>query len=445
MPTLFAALEKQTLKVKLVLGFTSLLLIAFGIGLESLYNQRMLNETIQLIYNQELLGLARGKDVQLDYTLIGRTLRQAIIATDAEGRESALKQLSKAREQLPIHINELRARLVREETQVHLASFEEALAIYLQRVDEALQLMNRDQTPEAQTLVASKRFQEIGVEATRRLVEVIRIKEQAAREMAMEAQQIADRALWLTSLLVGSGLMLGMLFGVLVSRAIRQPLDRLRAAVVQLSTGNLDHPVPHAEDPNELGELARAITVLQTGARQMETQRWIKTHSATVSGDLQMAATFSELSQKFFSGVAPLIHLGYGALYRVEEAEQRLYLLGGYAHLELADPQPEIAFGAGLVGQCALEGQAILIHDPPASYLRIRSTLAASVPCTIAILPVQRNKRLLAVLELATLVPHGQAAQTLLDNVLPFLAVSLEILDRSRRTGHLSPPIPTEK
>ncbi|MBF0613653.1 MAG: PAS domain S-box protein [Magnetococcales bacterium] len=437
MHLLLAALERQTLKVKLIFGFISLLLIILGIGLDSLHNQTILNDSIQLIHDKGMMGLSKAKDAQLNYTLIGRTLRQAIIATDAEGRELALKQLSQVRSQLPKNIDDIRTRLIQDENQTSLAHYEEALAAYMREVDKALLLLNANQIPEAQILVASHKFQDVGIHATAKLTQMIQIKEQAAKEVAQKAQHIAQHGLWLTGLLVTSGLLSGILCGILVGHSIRRPLNHIRDAVVVLSQGHLDHPIPHADAPNELGELARAITVLQTEARQMETQRWIKSHSAEISGALQMASTMPDLAQKFFSKTAPVIQLGHGAFYLWDETSQQLHLLAGYAHLNQPNPQTSIAIGQGLVGQCAREQQLIILHNPPAEYIRIQSGLGTSPPRSIVIIPILRNRQLLAVVELATLTPYNNDKQSLLDHLLPILAVSLEILDRSNKTARL--------
>ena len=198
------------------------------------------------------------------------------------------------------------------------------------------------------------------------------------------------------------GLLLGILLWLLVSRSVNRPLDRLRDAVKQLASGKLDYEVPHSDYGNEVGDLARAVTVLQTEAQQMEAQRWIKTHIAAVSTELQAATSFSELSQTFLSSVAPLLKVGHAVFYLYEEEQRRLQMLGGYAFRERKNLDTYFAVGQGLVGQCALERAPIIITKPPADYIRIGSSLGEAVPKTIAVLPVLHNDQLLAVIELAT-------------------------------------------
>ncbi|MBF0528977.1 MAG: MCP four helix bundle domain-containing protein, partial [Deltaproteobacteria bacterium] len=288
MKRLFTALERRTIKVKLLLGLVSLLAISFGIGLVSLYNLRTLNHKLQLLHDVGMLGIANIKDLQINYMLIGRTLRQAILAPDASGRELALKQLSQTRSQIPKTLEELRPRVAFAENQKILVFFEDQSSAYSYEVDKALALIAGGRIGEAQALVATADFQKSGIAANEALSKLVQAKEESAKALAQESRNDAIASIWLTVLIIGGGLLLGLLQGVLVNRSIRQPLDRLRGAVDHLAAGKLDQAIPHADYPNELGDLARAIEVLRAEARQMVTQRWIKTNIAEISSDLQL-------------------------------------------------------------------------------------------------------------------------------------------------------------
>ncbi|MBF0192646.1 MAG: response regulator [Magnetococcales bacterium] len=235
-------------------------------------------------------------------------------------------------------------------------------------------------------------------------------------------------------LLAGGGCF-GTLLGWFIGISIRRPTERLRDAVERLASGQLDVEVPNTDHPNEIGALARSIAVLQTGAREMEAQRWVKVNQAAISSVLQEATDFAELARKFLSGVAPLLQIGHGAFYLHEQG--RLRLFGGYAFRERKGFHPVFEIGEGLVGQCALEKSPIVIIRPPTDYVRVGSGIGEAVPRSIMVLPVQRNDQLLAVVELAAFRGFDVHQQALLDGLMPLLAMSIEILDRNLRTRQL--------
>jgi hypothetical protein len=91
---------------------------------------------------------------------------------------------------------------------------------------------------------------------------------------------------------------------------------------------------------------------------------------------------------------------------------KQLRLLHGYALRERKQLQPTLRLGEGLVGQCALERQPILLTQPPADYVRIGSSLGETVPAVLALYPVLHNERLLAVVELAACRPIVTGSRT---------------------------------
>ncbi|MCX7173052.1 MAG: PAS domain S-box protein, partial [Proteobacteria bacterium] len=398
------------------------------------YGQRVLTANMHALYEIEMLGVSNAKDAQFNYAVIGRTLRQAILAPDEVSRQAALKQLAAARANVPREIAELRRRIVREESKKNLARFEAAFAAYSRDVDTVLALLPEERLTEARALVASKAFQDSGAAGNDALEQVVRVKEDAAKGVAEESLRFAERSMQLSLILLAGGLALGILLGILVGRSILLPYQRIRAAVKQLAAGKLDEVVPHTDFQNDVGGLARSITVLQAEAHKMEAQRWIKAHQAEISSELQAATSFTELAQKFLSSVAPLIKIGHGVFFIYEEDQRRLRMLSSYAYRERKNLDQYFALGQGLVGQCALERSTIILSQPPEDYVRIGSSLGEAVPRAIVVLPVLRNERLLAVVELATFDSFGANEQALLDGLMPILAMSLEILERNVRT-----------
>ncbi len=431
------ALERRSLSRKLAFGFALLLLGTIAIGLEGIVGQRAIIDDLKVMHDKELQGVASGKDAQVAYATIGRTLRQALITADSVERSRSLSQQDAARIALSMEVTLLRTTLFREDTKKLLALFEKNSAIYLRGVDKATALMLGGRNAEALAFVSSMEFQQPGIDANENMEQLVKIKEDGAQKTYLRSLADARRSQIISATLLAFGLLFGVMLWLLVSRSVIRPLDRLRDALKELASGRLDYEVPHCDYSNEVGDLARAVTVLQTEAQQMEAQRWIKTHIAAVSTALQAATSFSELSQTFLSSVAPLLKVGHAVFYLFEEEQQRLHMLGGYAFRERKNLDTYFALGQSLVGQCALERAPIIISKPPADYIRIGSSLGEAVPNTIAVLPVLHNEQLLAVLELATFENFGANEQALLDGLMPVLAMSMEIIERNTRTQQL--------
>jgi len=435
--SLMATLEARSLVTKLAWGLSVFLLLVVLIGFVSARTQQMMGAQMQRTIDFDLLGLVNAQSAQTQYNIIGRVLRHALLVPDANKRDEALKDLLQARSQMDQELAELRQRLIRDDTRLALNQLEVELAIYLGNVDQAVALVQQGRFTEAADRVSSDAFQRSGKLASDSLSKLAAIKkENAQRETAAVLQRSIDNARLSYALVLGS-LVLGVALAWVIVLSIRRPSERIRHSVELLAAGQLDVLIPHADFKNEMGSLARSVQVLQAGARQMQTQSWIKSNLAQVSNALQTAANFADLSRTLFGQLAQLIHIGHGAFYVFEEDARRLRLLGTYAFRERKTLEQYFAMGQGLVGQCAMERNPITLTQPPPDYVQIGSSLGAAAPKLIMVLPVQRNERLLGAVEIASFAPLGEREQALLDGLMPILAMNLEILERSFKTNKL--------
>jgi PAS domain S-box-containing protein len=430
-------LHRSSLSNKLVAAFSVVFLLAIGLGALGMHALGKVSTEIQTMYEKELQGVSNARAVQYQYATMGRHLRQALLTDDPAVRDDAVRQLDQAHAELQREVEDLRARIFREDNRRNLVTFEQGYAAYRQSAEGILRMAREGRLEEARQRVSSREFGVVGESVAQAMEAVASTKDEGARTSLRAVQDLASETkLWAAALLVLGGLF-SAVFAWLIARSIRIPSVELRSAVEHIAAGDLQQEVPHTDYQNDVGALARAVSVLQTGARELEEQRWVKTHTATLSTDLQSATSFVELAQKFFTITAPLLGVGHGVLYIYEKQQRRLRLLTGFAHRERKSLEQYLQLGQGLVGQCAMEGAPITLTDPPADYLRIGSALGDAAARSISVLPLLRGGRLLGVLEVASLESATRARQALLDAVVPVLAGNLEILERNVATQRL--------
>ena len=246
--------------------------------------------------------------------------------------------------------------------------------------------------------------------------------------------QRASRALLLAVLLA---LALSATLGLVTYRRIVRPLHGLQTSVETIAKGDFAQAVPFTHEVDETGSLARSVEVLKRGAASMEEQRWIKTNAARISAELQSATTFADLGQRVLSGLVPALGGGVAAVYRVDAAEQRVKLIASYGLGERQAARPSFALGDGLIGQCARDRQAIALTDLPPDYLGISSGLGSAAPSSVVAWPLVSQGEALGVVEFASFRPLAAKETALVEELLPIVALSMEILARNVRTREL--------
>lgn len=183
-----------------------------------------------------------------------------------------------------------------------------------------------------------------------------------------------------------------------------------------------------------LGEREHAAKELKTYADRLKARSELKTRITQISTEMQKSATFEEMAQKYMSLVVPLLGAAYGNFYVMDEANGLLVRTGGYGSGDPADERKSFSIGSGLVGQCAREKKPIQIINPQDDAIRITWGGGHFSPHQVSVLPVMSLDRVLGVIEMATLTPLDDDRKALFEELMPAVALNIEILQQNMKT-----------
>ena len=234
-----------------------------------------------------------------------------------------------------------------------------------------------------------------------------------------------------------TALVLTGLVGFLTFRRIVSPIQALERSVKAVAGGDYTQSVPFTEATDETGGLARAIDVLKQGAAAIDEQRWVKSSASTIVGGIQGGNSLAEFGQRLLSGLMPLLGGGVAGLYVFEEETGGLRRIASYGLAPGAEAVATFGLGEGLVGQCARDRAPVSLTSVPPDYLRIASGLGAATPARVFTSPLLSKDTLLGVVEMATFGSLDSRQEALLAELMPLVAMSLEILQRNLRTQEL--------
>ncbi len=216
-------------------------------------------------------------------------------------------------------------------------------------------------------------------------------------------------------------------------------------AIAEVATavtkGDLTRSI-QVEARGEVAELKDNINTMIDNLRgttdRNQEQDWLKTNLAKFTRMLQGQRDLVTVGKLLLSELAPLVHAQQGSVYQMLEGADSapaLLLLAGYA---IGDNQARrIEVGSGLIGQCALEKQRILLTKVPPRYTRIHSSLGSARPKNIVVLPVLFEGETKAVIELASLEPFTATHLTLLEQLTQSIGAVLNTIEATMRTENL--------
>jgi len=217
-------------------------------------------------------------------------------------------------------------------------------------------------------------------------------------------------------------------------------------AIAEVATavtkGDLTRSI-QVEARGEVAELKDNINTMIDNLRgttdRNQEQDWLKTNLAKFTRMLQGQRDLVTVGKLLLSELAPLVSAQQGTVYQmltdVSDASPKLSLLAGYA---IGDKQAkQIEVGQGLLGQCAMEKQRILITKVPKNYTPIHSSLGGARPQNIVVLPVLFEGQTKAVIELSSLDAFTPTHLSFLEQLTQSIGVVLNTIEATMRTENL--------
>jgi len=206
------------------------------------------------------------------------------------------------------------------------------------------------------------------------------------------------------------------------------------------------------------GDLTRSITVQAQGevavlkdtinemirnlrdtTQKNTEQDWLKTNLAKFSRMLQGQRDLTNVGRMVLSELCPVVTAQQAEFYVLDnEADSpRLNLLANYASEGQDATGKRIELGQGVVGQCALEKQKILLQNLPPDYIRISSGLGVAPPRSVLVLPLVFEGQVKGVLELASFEGFNPTHQAFLEQLTESIGIVLNTIEANMRTEAL--------
>ena len=207
------------------------------------------------------------------------------------------------------------------------------------------------------------------------------------------------------------------------------------------------------------GDLTRSITVdtqgevavlkdninemirnLRDTTQKVTEQDWLKTVFAKFSRMLQGQRDLTNVGRMVLSELCPVVAAQQAEFYVIDGnniEDQRLTLLASFASEGKEHLGKQIGLGQGVVGQCALEKQKIILDNLPQDYIRISSGLGEAHARSVLVLPLIFEGQVKGVLELASFDGFNPSHKAFLDQLTESIGIVLNTIEANMRTEGL--------
>jgi len=256
----------------------------------------------------------------------------------------------------------------------------------------------------------------------------------------------ADQLLTITSIATISGASLSILLTLLAAFATISSFGKsvrsLQNGLDKIGAGNLDHRIT-SDSSDEFSRLGASFndmaSKLMFSIEESASRAWLNKALARLGQSLQGERDSHSAAQKVLSEFADAIGSRHGMFYSLDSGTgaSDFSLLASYAHHERKTLSNSFALGQGLIGQCALEKQKIVVDDLPDNFVRISSGVGEASPAATVVIPVMFENKVKAVIEQASLKPLNSMQFEYLDQAANNLGVILNSVEAAQQTEKL--------
>jgi signal transduction histidine kinase/HAMP domain-containing protein/CheY-like chemotaxis protein len=217
-------------------------------------------------------------------------------------------------------------------------------------------------------------------------------------------------------------------------------------AIAEVATAVTEGDLTRSITVEALGEVAalkdtinEMIRNLRDTTQKNTEQDWLKTNLAKFSRLLQGQRNLTKFGRMVLSELAPVVSAQQAEFYVLDAGDDtpELKLLAGYASEGQAGLGKRIGLGQGIVGQCGMEKQKIVLRGIPPDYIRIATGLGQAPPRNVLVLPIIFEGQVKGVLELASFEEFSPTHEAFLDQLTESIGIVLNTIEFNMRTEDL--------
>ena len=266
--TIRKKLENLGLATKLVTGFSIVILLTVALSVMSVVSLDKLTDGMDQLYKGDLIGVSLLRGVSTDVQILGRQTNRvvtALYADDSEGLQRARGVIAKIRpdiiEGLKAAKTTIRSQALRDDVDAATQ-----LAQHYFELTEKVMLIQPDKNAgaAAYAIISKPEYRTAVDSLAAKISDVYTKKSGNAKTNTEHALQEVDQMKSLMYALLGVTLLVSIFVTYLVYSSVSTPLRRLQGSLAEMAQFKINVVIENTDYTNELGEMARAVSGLQT-------------------------------------------------------------------------------------------------------------------------------------------------------------------------------------
>ncbi|WOG27138.1 response regulator [Endozoicomonas sp. 8E] len=261
------------------------------------------------------------------------------------------------------------------------------------------------------------------------------ISEVSQEDAFASVVQFRNRLIYITAITA----LVVILIALVITRRLVRPIRSITAWVNRVASGDYAQGAV-LSGHNEISDLSRSFSEMTEKLRNVisdnDRKSWQQEGQAGLNNCMRGEQELSEVCKNIVSYLARYLDMQTGAMYVMND-EKRLQLMASYAWKKRQQSKNSFEIGEGLVGQAAMEKQAIELTSIPEDYIKIESGLGSTSPKVIITVPLVYEGEVKGVLEFALIRELTGEQRGFLEDALESVAIGINSAQYRTRVNQL--------
>ena len=271
------SIEKFNLSTKLIVGFSITILFSVALSGMAFWTFAKIHDVIDGMYERDLVGVKLLNEVATYVQNVARDANRLGLAhygNDAESVKRSSERISKAKLVIDKDLKEsdltIRNTEGNKETKAKLASITPKVdQIYKLYLDKLVKIeLGKDSSVQTNQILNNPEYRALLADVAQLVVEVSNTKATNAKKNVTKNQAELSQMEFFMMLLLGASVFFSSLVVYVVLQSVKRPLASLQNTILEMADSKLNTSVENTNLNNEIGEMAKAIQVLQTNLQQ---------------------------------------------------------------------------------------------------------------------------------------------------------------------------------
>jgi len=296
----FKSIEKFNLSTKLLVGFSITILFSVALSLAAFWTFAKLYDAIDGIYEKDVIGVKLVNQAARDVQILARFINRLGLShygNNSESAKSASDIIIKLKAEIDKDLKDAEPTIRSPELKEKLANIYPKLEKYYKTyVDNILKIeVGKDSGVAVFAILNNPEYRALLSEISKSMADISDQKARNAKLSVVATQNDLDRMRLFMGLMLGASVLLSFFVVYVVLHSVKRPLTSLKKTILEMADSKLNTQVENTDLNNEIGEMAKAIQVLQTNLQQSFKVIGVNSTSVASSSE-QLAAVSMQMS-----------------------------------------------------------------------------------------------------------------------------------------------------